>query len=678
MARSTAPGRREWAVLLAALVLAAPLSAFDSKGHLVIEALAYRSLVEGHDGNSPRPDVLRDLINDGALEAPFCFDDDGSPPKPCLDAAAKNPLLEWPQPLTDRPDAAFRRQFSDAGQCFHYMATLADAQTDPLPGTSVPRGLSTTAVVRCNDLLDSLVRQIVVQGGPAARRSSWGLYELMHAVGDSFSGAHAARTPDGRIDYLRVWQPIERLARLPTERSKRIPAAAYHTWNDHRDKSYVIEGSAAHCEKRTGAPYDVPYACLSPEGDAARRALAGLLVVVRDLRAAQLAAPAGTDTSPERSAAWRDYKARWFTAAHPCEGAACAEKTPPDLPVGAYAFLGLDTSVNPTRHFFDVSARGMVLKYAWDLNPFLYAVSANVGYRHYTEGTDRDAALVGLGFDLVLPVGQRVTVGLQPVGLRYVVGGNRSDPEIVSRLLRFNYKLNDRLFLSVDAPIEVDWLKPKTEWTFGAGLTFSPVSHRLDRGLDLGEKEEKAERRDESWVPPPAPYGRLRGRAPSWYVVTGVTVARTPEEAVEGRHYGRGLVGGEVAWDRDRWGGRFRWAPALSLGVGTRSTAGDSKYFTGTLAAAVRWYALGPVGLSITPVSLEYGPRVSGKSEIDESPGVHGSADGRYYFRAGSRLGVALNAGIVDILVEGPTLAWDSSPNAAGELVGFRVGFRLR
>ena len=35
-------------------------------GHDVIEALAYRSLVEGHDGEPARPDVLRDLINDGA------------------------------------------------------------------------------------------------------------------------------------------------------------------------------------------------------------------------------------------------------------------------------------------------------------------------------------------------------------------------------------------------------------------------------------------------------------------------------------------------------------------------------------------------------------------------------------------------------------------------------------
>jgi hypothetical protein len=677
MTRSAALAKCVCAALSAVLVLTAPAFAFDSKGHLVLEALAYRTLAEGHDGLPPRPDVLRDLINDGALELPFCFGRSDTPPKECVDAPASNPLLAWPQPLTDRPDAAFRRQFSDAGQCFHYMATLDDAQTDPLPGTAVPRALAMNAVVRCNDLLDGLLRQIVVQGGPGARQSSRGLYELMHAVGDSFSGSHAERTADGKIDYLRVWKPIERLARLPTERSARIPETAYHKWNDHRDKTYVIEGDGAHCEKLTNAPYDVPYECLSTEGDHARRALTELLVVTRDLRAAQLATPKGTDTAPERSEAWREYKARWFTAAHPCESAACAERQPPDPPPGAYAFLGLDTSWNPTRDFVDVAARGMLLKYAWDLNPFLYALSANAGYRQYTDGGS-GAGFVGLGFDLVLPVGTRFAVGFQPVGLRFMLGGDRSDSELVSRLLRFNYKLDEQLYLSIDAPIEVNWLEPRVEWTIGVGLTYAPRSNLLSRGRDLLQREAKGERHDEGWVPPPAPYGHLEGRAGSWYVVSGVTVASPPDNAVEGRHYGHGLIGGELAWDRDRWGGRFQWAPAVSLDVGNRATSGDSKYFTGTFAGSLRWYALGPLGLALTPVRVEYGPKVSGKSEVDTSPGVHGSPGSQYYFSAGSRLGFVLNAGIVDILLEGPTLAWESSPHAANEILSMRIGFRLR
>jgi hypothetical protein len=664
-------------MLAAALLLAPPASAFDSKGHVVVEALAYRTLVEGRDGQPPRPEVLRDLINDGALDQPFCFGRGGTPPGPCVDAPASNPLLDWPQPLTDRPDAAFRRQFSDVGQCFHYMATLDDAQTDALPGTRVPRALATSAVVRCNDLLDGLLRQVVVVGGAATRRSSHGLYEFMHAVGDSFSGSHTERTEDGRIGYLRVWKPIERLVKLPTERSARIPETAYHKWDDHRDKTYVLEGGDARCEQRTDHPYDVPYECLSAEGNQARRALTELLVLVRDLRVGQLAAAAGTDTAPERSDAWRAYKAKWFAPAHPCEGAECAEREKPDPPPGRYASFGLDTSWNPTRDFVDIAARGTILKYSEDLNPFVYALNASAGYRQYTDGGG-GAGLVGFGFDLTLPVGLRAMIGFTPLGLRVTYGGDRAGPELVSRFLRFNYKLKDGLFLSVDAPLEVNWLKPRLEWTVGVGLLYAPPSSRLskDNGLLL-RREPPPIRRDDAWVPPPAPYGHIEGRRDSWYVVSGVTVADTPANAVEGRHYGLGLVGGEVAWDRNRWGGRFEWVPALSLAVGSRVTSGDSKYLTGTASATVRWYALKVLGLSLTPVRVEYGPKVRGESEFDTSPGVHGDAGSQYYFQAGTRLGVVLNAGIVDILVESPTLAWDSSPFAAKEILSIRLGIRL-
>src|SRR6185369_12469770 len=86
-------------LLVAALALAswatpATLLAFDSKGHVVIEALVYRSLVEGHDGRPPQPDVLRDLFNDGDLAPPLCFGWGEAGPGYCADARAANPLLE--------------------------------------------------------------------------------------------------------------------------------------------------------------------------------------------------------------------------------------------------------------------------------------------------------------------------------------------------------------------------------------------------------------------------------------------------------------------------------------------------------------------------------------------------------------------------------------------------------
>ncbi|MFI5181414.1 MAG: hypothetical protein ACHQPI_08500 [Thermoanaerobaculia bacterium] len=661
--------------LTAALLLAAPASAFDSKGHNVVEALAYRTLAEGRDGMPPRPEVLRDLLNDGALEPPFCFGRNYAPPRECRDVASENPLLEWPQPRTDRPDAFFRRQFTDPGQCFHYMATLTDAQTGSLGGTSIPRALATTAVVRCNDFLDDVLRQVVVDGGPGTRRGGTGLYELMHSVADSFSEAHTQRTPGGDVDYLRVWKPIEKMARIPTARSARIPAEAYHVWNDHRDKTYVKEGGAESCEKRTNQPYDVPYECLSEDGDHARRALAELLIVVHDLRAAQLAAPAGTQIVPERSDAWAAYKSKWFRAAHACEGRECEERQPADTAPGSYAAVGLDTAWNPTRRFSEVTARGTVLKFSEELNPFVYALSARVGYRRYREG--ESAGLAGLDFDFALPVGLRGFLGFTPAGFLATFGSGRTGPEWVTRFLRFDYMLSRKLSVSFIGPLEVNWMKPQAEWSLGVGVSYALGASRLAGGPILVQHKEAAERKDEAWLPPPAPYGRLKGRAPSWYVISGGTLDRTPSVAVEGQNYGVGTLGAEVVWDRDRWGGRFAIAPTTSLAIGARATTGDSAYLTGILATGFRWYVLRGLALSVTGVRIEGGPKIRGKSEFDPSPGVHGDPGSEYYFRAGSRIGMALNAGIFDLLVEGPTCAWSSDPFGAGEIFSVRLGIRL-
>ena len=663
------------ALALATAVLAGiavPAHAWESKGHTVIEALAYRTLVEGHGGEPPRPDVLRDLIDDGALEAPWCFGRDRNPPGDCRRPPAENPLLWWPRPETDRPDAFFRRQFSDPGQCYHYMATLPDALTDPVPSTDVPRALATSAVVRCQDFLDGLLRQVVVDGGAGTRRSGFGLYEMLHAVEDSFSGAHAQRQGE-RLEYLRVWKPIERIAGVPTERTARIPDGVFHTWDDSRDGTYVREGGAEGCDARTDHPYDVPYECLSGEGDLARQALVELLVLVRDLRLAQRAAPAGTDTRPEASPAWRRYRARWLTPVHPCEGAECDVRQPPEVSPGVYAFLGIDARL-ATPGTFDVAATGRVLRYAEGLNPFVYALSASLGYE-LEEGAG-SSGFAGLGFGLGLPLGFRAGLGLTAAELRVLFGAS-TGIELLTRLLRFDYALGPELAVSVEAPIAVNWVVPAVHWSLAVGISYGLSSPRLAGGNSLVRQEEAAERQDPEWVPPPAPYGRLQGRRLSFLAFVGVSPTTPPDAAVAGRNYGLGQLGAEMAWDRDRWGGRHAFTPVASLAIGLRNTSGDSSYLTGTLGLGIRWYLLGPLALSVTAVRVEGGPKVRGQGEGDGGTGVHGPPGSEYFLVAGSRAGLALRLGIADLLVEGPTIAWTSDPLGMHEILGFRIGIGL-
>ena len=666
--------------VLSSTLWCARAAAFDSKGHVVIEVLAYRSLVEGRDGHPPRPDVLRDLFNDGDLVAPLCFGWDGHPPDYCADIA-KNPLLDWPRPLTDQPDAAFRRQFSDAGQCFHYMAKLEDAETSPIDGTDIPRGLATSALVRCNDLLDDLMRQVVIDGGPGTRASGYGLYELMHAVGDSFSGSHTQRRPETlAIEELRVWKPLTRLPGLTPESVAKIPDSAFHKWDDPRDKTYVVRGrttaTGRECKDLVDTPYAVPFECLSEEGDQARRAIVELLVVVRDLRVAQKAAPSdAAGAAPEKSDAWRAYRARWFSAAYPCEGDECREQQPPDLSPGSYGLLGLDTTYNATRNFFDAVAKGTLFKYSSALNPFVYALAAEAGYRRYDDGSG--AGLAGLQLDLVVPLGKRAALGFTPAAWRVVFGGTRTSSEITTDFFRFDYFVSDRVALTLRGPLEIDWRKPAAELSFGLGVSWALTSARLAGGPLVRRHDDKVERVDETWAPPEAPYGRLEGRTASWYVGTGVTTVQPPADAIAGQTYGAGSIDGLVLWDRDRWGGKFEWAPGGSLAAGVRATSGESAYFVGALGLDLRWYPLGVLGLSITPVRVEGGPKVRGDSELDTAPGVHGVLGSQYYLQAGSRVGVAFNAGIIDILVQAPTIAWSSHPFAAKEILSVSLSIRL-
>jgi hypothetical protein len=57
---------------------------------------------------------------------------------------------------------------------------------------------------------------------------------------------------------------------------------------------------------------------------------------------------------------------------------------------------------------------------------------------------------------------------------------------------------------------------------------------------------------------------------------------------------------------------------------------------------------------------------------------VHERSSRPYYLQAGSRLGFALTAGLVDLLVQGPTAAWSSDPFQGGEILSFQIGVKLK
>ena len=665
-------------VLVSGLVLLPlPASAFDSVGHDVIEALAYRTLLEGHGNQPARPEVLRDLINDGALMPPVCFGRPGA--KECREAPVANPLLEWPMPRTAWPDLNYRRQFSDEGQCFHFMATAADEESAPFPGTRIPRDLAIRAVVRCRDLLDQLLDAVVEIGGRETRESGLGLYELMHSVQDSFSHAHTERQLGiGKIEFLRVWEPVGKLA------GGRIGAAysaspTRHDANEPRDRAYVrnfAEVGGRPCHDLVHFPYTVPYECLSEEAEAARQAVVDLLVAVHDLRMARQAHEAAP-TAPSDSAAWKAFKARWFEPAHACSGVECDERQPALRMPSSNFRLGVEGSFSPTAEAYGASLRGMLLQYSPELNPFVYALGAQLGYRR-DYGASASFAVVGLDLDLLLPFGSNAAGGFTPVQLRTFIGSGTGSAGIGSQLLVFYWQPAPGFWLGVHGPLEFNWSRAQVDWAFGLSLGLSPSTHEVSPGQLIRPGEQHAERHDEEWAPEPLWYGRLKGRVPSIYVLLSGSAYTQPAGSEPGTLYGLGAIGASVFWDRDRWGGRYPSGWGASFTVGDRHTAGPARYLSLAASFEWRWYLLKVVGLSLVPVRVEYGPRIAAGDYDDPSADVHGTPPHQYYFQAGSRLGLALNAGLVDLLVQAPTLAWHADPFQAGENLTFQIGVKLK
>jgi hypothetical protein len=239
----------------------------------------------------------------------------------------------------------------------------------------------------------------------------------------------------------------------------------------------------------------------------------------------------------------------------------------------------------------------------------------------------------------------------------------------------FEFHALENLSISLLGPIEVDWRQVGVSWSFGVVVGYTPSRTRVvGRGVATPPLE-TGDRPDGAWAPGPLWYGRLKGRERSWHLfvdATPVPGASTPDSPVMG---GLAALGVRVLWDRNPWGQRLPTAIGGSLEAGLRSTGAATSYLTLTAAAEVRWYVLPWIGLAVIPVRLEGGPRVRGGALVDAAPGVLGSPGGQFFLRPGSRLGLVLSAGLVELLVQTPTLAWTATPFTTGEILSVSLAF---
>jgi hypothetical protein len=226
-------------------------------------------------------------------------------------------------------------------------------------------------------------------------------------------------------------------------------------------------------------------------------------------------------------------------------------------------------------------------------------------------------------------------------------------------------------------PVEVDWRRVTVDWSFGAVIGYTPSRRHVAGGPLIRRPHEAVQRHDDEWAPEPLWYGRLKGREASFHLIVDATPIPQGSPGNSTVPGGLGALGAWWMWDRDPWGGRLPTGVGCSLEFGLRSTSPETSYVTAAAAAELRWYFLPSLGLSFVPVRIEGGPKVRGMAITDDAPGVHGSQGDQYFLQAGSRFGVALSAGMVDFLVQAPTLAWQASPFDTGEALSVRLAIRL-
>jgi len=233
-------------VVLIVAAISTPAWGFDPVGHDIIEATAYRRLLEATEvpgtGVSGRA-LLAALIAEKVLSAPPCFDE--SPGGGCRPEAVRvAPLRAWPHLGSGAADLLIDRQLDEHGQCQHFMAETADGRSAIDPRLGVPGALATTAYSRCVRILGAVLDNILRH----PRLSSWrvaGMYVLIHAVEDSFSPAHARRDQAGRIVHLMSWKLIDWPVYL-WHGHLDFPAETHHAITDPRDGTFLLkDGHAA-------------------------------------------------------------------------------------------------------------------------------------------------------------------------------------------------------------------------------------------------------------------------------------------------------------------------------------------------------------------------------------------------------------------------------------------------
>jgi hypothetical protein len=640
--------------LLAAVLATRDAPAFVPAGHLVLEVMAYREMADDPHDRA----VLATLMRDGVIEAPLCFGD-GSPT--CRARFESDPLAWWPAPRTDAPDRILARQFDHVGQCFHFMAQQSDESAPPAPYVDpkdpadphVAYGLIWDAYYRCVNQLGWVLQRTVLDP-IEARTNARGMYELMHAVMDSYSAAHTERDyaawqnatgRDPAIRFLRVWQPT--VANPFADANKNTRHELFETRDDdYVDRERIVAGRP--CTYYVPRPYTVPPECLSTSGRLAVAALRDLMRLVVELRATRGQTPAAIRT---RWTAFVDRHLRHAATRPPLRPAPPHERE--KLP---FLFVGTRAQLAPADGIFDDTLAVRYLLTSAAVDPLSLSFELEAGSRH--DFPARGAAfLLRQDVDLMLTLGTNFWLGVAPVSIGYVAGRDTAaqlEAVARARLDWFEPFGLERIALSAWGG-EYSWLDQRARAALGLSFMVA-LSEREPGRLDRVLRRRPSAVADPSAWTPPAPWdSQLRSWAgPIWF---GAHVGATTGSGLVSGPGGKIREGVQVdVLKRNAWGDINPFSVALLVQDVLELTSGTTPHTSLAAFLSPRLYVLGPLGV-IGDVGLM-------------TPDLSGASLHPWAFE--SRAGVVLTVGRLDVIVESPTVP--RTDFNAGEILTARLG----
>jgi hypothetical protein len=627
-----AAGSRALLVALTTAALALwdrPASAFGLEGHAIIEAAAYKRLLalEQVPGTAVSGRALLSaLMTAGVLYQPPCLEGERGRRGCGPDDRLERPMRFWPVLGSGAADLLIDRQLSARAQCQHFMAESADGLSPIDPRFGVPRGLVTDAYVRCVMVL-GLGLEGILRAPRLANGRLVGMYALIHAIGDSFSPAHATRDEHGRIVHLLSWTLLD----WPTYLGRGMaafPARVHHGVSDQRDRDYLVKDGRSLQGQPCAAfhnPYAMPDACLTPRARAAANAIADLLLLTYRLRAQ--AAAAGRLPSLAVKAdqvQWEDY-----LRTHLPSVAAPVEPPPTGQHLG---FARADVFVGPvgsiTREGWGAGVWGSRMFYG----PAAPLALTLYGAAGFARESGHDGGVAELGLSLQLPLVRRFAIGAAPVAVNVACQDGLHD------CATFLFATLGDLIIPLPHSTWLGLRGPRWSWhdrelrgplvAFAFGWSYErapPESGWAPGGVP-------------SWNPPAEGEVRaFRKSRMSRLVFFSATAASTAQN--------QWVSGGlEVRRDIDRWNRRAGWSPALSLAVAHGTTQGSHGETLAVVPALLVYLVPNRLALAARPAALRIGA-MAGKSL---------TAD------VAAQLALALDVGRLELALESPPLSYVS------------------